>query len=101
MRTNTLQLFISATLTALAALAFGTQPAQADVTEAWSRHYNHTVRKSDDIAYKVVTDAAGDIIVTGTTSSYASGRDDRCYRGTGLKRECILSNRWHCQSGVV
>src|SRR2546423_5984702 len=51
----------------LAVLAFGRLPAQAAVTEAWVHRYNGVVSNANDQAVKVVRDAAGDIIVTGTT----------------------------------
>ena len=58
---------LSSALVALAALAFGLRPARAAVTEAWVHRYSNVVSNSNDLASKVVTDAAGDIIVTGTT----------------------------------
>src|SRR5262245_52935111 len=50
---------------AFAALAFGPQPAQAAVTEAWVQRYGSEAG-SEDRAYKVVTDAAGNVIVAGS-----------------------------------
>ena len=51
---------------AFAAIAFGPQPAQAAVTEAWVQRYGSEAGSSD-IAFKVVTDAAGNVIVAGYT----------------------------------
>ena len=56
-----------ATLGLLATAAFGPSPAQAAVTEAWVQRYNNVSSNSADRAFKVVRDAADDIIVTGTT----------------------------------
>src|SRR4051812_7947130 len=52
----------SATLMALAILAWGAPPAQAAVTEAWAQRGQVAIHGP-----KVVTDRAGNIIVTGTT----------------------------------
>ena len=37
------------------------------MTEAWVHRYNNVVSNSIDQAYKVVSDAAGDVIMTGTS----------------------------------
>jgi hypothetical protein len=58
-----------AALGLLAALAFGPPPAQAAVTEAWVHRYSNVLSNTTDRAVKVVRDAAGDIIVTGTAST--------------------------------
>jgi hypothetical protein len=50
---------------AFAAIAFGPQSAQAAVTEAWVQRYGSEAG-CEDSAYKVVTDAAGNVIVAGT-----------------------------------
>ena len=44
-------------------------PTRAAVTEAWVQRYNNLVSNSTDRASKVVRDAAGDIILTGTSGS--------------------------------
>ena len=51
---------------AFAMIAIGPPPAQAAVTEAWVRRYGSEAG-SEDYASKVVTDAAGNVIVAGTT----------------------------------
>jgi hypothetical protein len=55
----------------LAVMAFGPSPIQgaAAVTETWVQRYNNVVNNSSDRAAKVVRDAAGDMIVTGTSES--------------------------------
>ena len=53
---------------AFATIAFGPQPAEAAVTEAWVQHYGSEAG-SEDRAYKVVTDAAGNVIVIGFTGN--------------------------------
>jgi hypothetical protein len=40
-------------------------PARAAVTQAWVHRYSNVVSNSTDQAFKVVNDAAGDVIVTG------------------------------------
>src|SRR5262245_39579618 len=57
---------------AFAAVAFPPQPAQAAVTEAWVQRYSNIGSNASDQAVKVAHDAAGDIIVTGTTSGFNS-----------------------------
>ena len=46
-------------------IAFGPRPAQAAITEAWVQGFGSETG-SEDRAYKVVTDAAGNVIVTGS-----------------------------------
>src|SRR5689334_14151649 len=53
---------------AFAMIAFGASPARAAVTEAWVHRFSNVVDNGTDEAVKVVRDAAGDIIVTGTTA---------------------------------
>ncbi|MBI2926748.1 MAG: hypothetical protein HYY24_13710, partial [Verrucomicrobia bacterium] len=53
---------------AFAMIAFGPPSAQAAVTEAWVQRHSNVVSNAADQAVKVVRDAAGDIIVTGTTA---------------------------------
>ena len=67
---------LGAVLVVLVTLALEPQPAEAAVTEAWVHRYNNVVNDSNDQAAKVVRDAAGDIIVTGT-----SGSDILTYNG--------------------
>src|SRR5688572_22505629 len=53
---------------AFAMIAFGPRSAHAAVIEAWVQRYSNVVSNAADQAVKVVHDAVGDIIVTGTTS---------------------------------
>ena len=53
---------------AFATIALGPQPAQAAVTEDWVQRYGSKAG-SEDIANKVVTDAAGNVIVAGSTGN--------------------------------
>ena len=50
---------------AFATIAFGPRPAQAAATEAWVQRYGSEAG-SQDSAYQVVTDAAGNVIVAGS-----------------------------------
>jgi hypothetical protein len=61
---------------AFAAMAFGPQQARATVTEAWLQRYSNVTSIGTDEAVKVVRDAAGDIIVTGTTAGGLGGEAD-------------------------
>ena len=49
-----------------ATIAFAPQPTRAAVTEAWVQRYGSEAGTADE-ARKVVTDAAGNVIVAGTT----------------------------------
>jgi hypothetical protein len=61
---------------AFATIAFGPQPAQAAVTEAWVQRYSNVTSIGTDEAVKVVRDLAGDIIVTGSTAGGPGGVGD-------------------------
>jgi len=63
-------------LLAFAMTAFGPRPAQAAVTEAWVHRFSNVVSNVTDEAVKVVRDAAGDIIVTGSTAGGLPGAAD-------------------------
>jgi hypothetical protein len=56
-----------AALATLTALLVAVSPAPAAVTEAWVQRYSNAVNNSQDGAEIVVCDAAGDILVVGTT----------------------------------
>src|SRR4029453_16786394 len=58
-----------------AALMGLANPARAAVTEVWVQRYNNVVSNSTDQAFAVGSDAAGDIIVAGSTDDGNSGRD--------------------------
>src|SRR5437868_800965 len=51
----------------LGVLASAALPARAGVTEAWIHRYSNILSNADDEAYKVVLDAAGNVIVFGDT----------------------------------
>src|SRR4051794_11248172 len=57
---------------AFATIALGPQSARAAVIEAWVQRYSNVISNAVDDAVKVARDAAGDIIVTGTTSGFTS-----------------------------
>ena len=59
---------LSFALATIVALLNAIPLTQAAVTEAWVHRYSNVVSNSDDRAIKVVRDAAGDIIVIGTTA---------------------------------
>src|SRR5262249_14111443 len=81
---------------AFATIAFGPQPAQAAITEAWVQRYGSEAG-SEDGATKVVTDAAGNVIVAGTTvhnqTQTGSGADMLVikYSGAGVP---LWTNRY-------
>src|SRR4051794_26702298 len=52
-----------------------THSARAAVTEAWVQRYNNPVSNSTLAAFAIVSDAAGDIIVAGSTDEGNNGPD--------------------------
>ena len=64
---------------AFATIAFGPRPAQAAVTEAWVQRYGSEAG-SEDIAYKVVTDAAANVIVAGSTHNQTGSGSDMSFK---------------------
>ena len=60
---------------AFATIAFGPQPAPAAVTEAWVQRYSIVPITTTDLAVKVVRDAAGGIILTGSVAGGSPGAD--------------------------
>src|SRR5262245_23047884 len=85
---------------AFATIAFGPQPAQAAVTEAWVQHYG-TEAASQDSASKVVTDAAGNVIVAGSTVNQAGSRSEMLvikYSGAGAS---LWTNRYNGSASAV
>jgi hypothetical protein len=95
MRLDTIPLYISAALVALATLAFGPQPAQAAVTEAWVHRYSGVVSNSVDQAFKVVSDAAGDMVVTGTTDNGITGQDMLTMKYSGADGSVLWQRRYY------
>jgi hypothetical protein len=81
---------------AFATIAFGPQPAQAAVTEAWvQRHGSESEAGTEDYANKVVTDAAGNVIVAGPTGNQTGGGSDMLiikYSGAGVP---LWTNRYN------
>ncbi len=83
---------------ASAMIACGPQPAHAAVTEAWVQRYGSEAG-SGDTAYKLVTDAAGNVIVVGTTAvdnQTGSGSDMLVikYSGAGVPLWTNRHNGW-------
>ena len=74
---------------AFATIAFGPPPAQAAVTEAWVQRYGSEAG-SEDNAYKVVADAAGNVIVAGTTTDNQTGG------GSDMLASSILARASRC-----
>ena len=89
---------------AFATIAFGPPAAQAAVTEAWVQRYgSESEAGTEDYAYKVVTDAAGNVIVAGSSASpspvysgtQTGGGSDMLiikYSGAGVP---LWTNRYH------
>ncbi|HKQ37647.1 MAG TPA: SBBP repeat-containing protein, partial [Verrucomicrobiae bacterium] len=81
---------------AFAAIAFGPEPAHAAVTEAWVQR-SGSESLTEDRAYKVVTDATGNVIVAGSTDSQAGSGSHMLvikYSGAGVSlwtNRCIGS----------
>ena len=82
-------------LAALVTLAGGPQPARAAVTEAWVQRYSNVVSNSTDDAFKVVRDAAGDIIVTGSTDDNSSGGDMLTIKYSGADGALLWQQRYN------
>ena len=80
---------------AFAVIAFGPRLAHAAVTEAWVQRYgSETVSHDNASAYKVVTDAAGNVIVAGSTDNQTGGGSHMLvikYSGAGVP---LWNNRY-------
>src|SRR4030095_8161232 len=76
-------------------------PAQAALTEAWVQRYGSETGSSD-AAYKVVTDAAGNVIVAGTTTDNQTGSASDMlvikYSGAGVP---LWTNRYDAGASAV
>jgi hypothetical protein len=94
MRKIRIQFYISTALLAFAVLALGPQPAPAAVTEAWVRRFSNVLSNSVDLALKVVRDAAGDLIVTGTTDDNTSAKDILTIKYSGVDGSVIWQRRY-------
>jgi len=77
-----------------AALSFGPLPARAAVTEAWVHRYNNVMGNSIDQAVKVVRDAAGDTIVTGTTDDRMTGQVMLTIKYSGTDGSVLWQKRY-------
>jgi hypothetical protein len=81
---------------AFATIVFGPPPAQAAVTEAWVQRYgSESEAGSEDYASKVVTDAAGNVIVAASTGNQTGGESDMLvikYSGAGVP---LWTNRYN------
>jgi hypothetical protein len=86
---------LRASLGFLAALVFGLPPAQAAVTEAWVHRYSNVVSNVTDQAFQVVRDAAGDIIVTGTTAGGIIGQDMLTIKYSGADGSVLWQKRYN------
>jgi len=84
-----------AALGLFAALALGPPRAQAAVTEAWVHRYNNVVSNLNGQAVMVVSDAAGDIIVTGTTDGGTTGQDMLTVKYSGVDGSVLWQQRYN------
>jgi hypothetical protein len=80
---------------AFAMIAFGPQPAHAAVTEAWVQRYSNVASSTTDEAVKVVRDAAGDIIVTGSTAGGILGADMLTIKYSGADGSVLWQQRYN------
>src|SRR5688572_2278225 len=79
---------------AFATMAFEPPAAQAAVTEAWVQRYGSEAG-SEDYADKVVTDAAGNVIVVGSSGNQTGNGSDMLiikYSGAGVP---LWTNRYN------
>src|SRR5688572_17881878 len=77
----------------------GPQPAQAAVTEAWVQHYGSETGSPNN-AYKVVTDAAGNVIVAGSAGNQTGSGSDMLvikYSGAGVP---LWTNRYNDNGAI-
>jgi hypothetical protein len=70
-------------------------PARAAVTEAWVQRYNNVNSNSTDQAFAVVSDAAGDIIVVGSTEDGNSGPDMLTIKYSGANGSVLWQKRYN------
>jgi len=80
-------------LTAL--IASTLQSTQAAVIEAWAQTYNSVGRAANDWPHKVVRDAAGDIIVAGSTDNRTTGSDMLTIKYAGSDGSVIWQQRYN------
>jgi hypothetical protein len=86
---------------AFATIAFGPPPAQAAATQAWVQRYGSEAGSSDS-ADKIVTDAAGNVIVAGTTKDIQTGSGSDMlvikYSGAGVP---LWTNRYNGSASAL
>src|SRR5262245_40081763 len=85
---------------AVAAIAFAPQPSRAAVTEALVQRYGSEAGSMDS-ASKVVTDAAGNVIVAGSTVNQTRSRSEMLvikYSGAGAS---LWTNRYHGSTSAL
>ena len=85
----------AALLLAIVVLALTPASKGAGVTEAWVQRSNIVVSNSQDQAYKVVRDAAGDFIVTGSSSVGTSGLDMLTLKYSGASGALLWQKRYN------
>lgn len=81
-------------LVVLTKLVYEPVSTQAAVTEAWVHRYIDVVTNSSDRASKIMRDAAGDIIVTGTTDDGTSGLDILTIKYSGIDGAVLWTKRY-------
>ena len=70
-------------------------PTRAAVTEAWVHRYSNVASNANDRASKVVSDAAGDIIVTGVTDDLVHGQDMLTIKYSGADGTVLWQQRYN------
>ena len=85
----------AARLLAFVVLAITPASKGAGVTEAWVQRSNIVVSNSQDRAYKVVRDGAGDFIVTGSSSVGTSGLDMLTLKYSGASGALLWQKRYN------
>jgi hypothetical protein len=90
MKTTKPKIWVAITLLIVVAL-----PARAAVTEAWVQRYSNVVSNSVDRAFKVVSDTAGDIIVTGASDNGITGRDILTLKYSGNDGSVLWQRRYN------
>jgi hypothetical protein len=71
----------------------------AGVVEAWVQRYSNVVSNSEDQAFKILRDPAGDVFVVGTIDELSSGGggiDVLTIKYSGDERGCVVATplRW-------
>jgi hypothetical protein len=95
MNPRTVYFRLAALLLAFVILALTAESKGAGVTEAWVQRSNIVVSNSQDQAYKVVHDGAGDFIVTGTSANGTSGLDMLTLKYSGASGALLWQKRYN------